>query len=155
MNFFKTLAIVGVMGVGMVYGEEGSSNSKSSNSLDKSNRSLITAEQDDTIKRLQAAKKLPVPLPPTTPYDSDPKKRSVYLEEYQSGYRTILAAVEVDCHMGVKGETFHAYQDGWLDGKHAGIKDHPEKLAEMWGVPLETILQSPQYKSQHPSPTPQ
>jgi hypothetical protein len=154
MNF-RTLALVGLLCVGMVYGEDGSSNAASSNSLDKSNKSLIPAEQDDTLTRLQAAKKLQIPLPLTTPYDSDPKKRDVYLEEYQSAYRSILAAVDIGCHMGVKGVTFLAYQDGWTAGIKAARKDHPEKWAEMLGVPLDCILQWEKNQSEHPSTTPQ
>lgn len=139
-----------LVGVGVVYGEDKSSNAHSSESLEQLVKNQPSEDQD--LMRLRAAKKLPVPLPPTTPYDSDSKKKAVYLEEYQRGYRSILAAVDIGCHMGVKGETFQAYQDGWTAGIKAARKDHPEKLAEMLGVPLECILQLPEYKSQHPSP---
>ena len=155
MNLFKTIAMVGLVGVGMAYGENESSNAASNASLDELNKKSTPVVRDIMLERLQAAKKLPVPIPPTTPYDSDSKKKSVYLEEYQRGYRSILAAVDIGCHMGVMGETFSAYQDGWTDGIKAGKKDHPEKWAEMSGVPLEAILRSQEYKSLHSSPIPQ
>jgi ankyrin repeat protein len=96
-----------------------------------------SAEGDDSVKRLKAARQLPVKAPVSTPYDSDPQAREVYLEEYRAGYRSILAAVDIICHMGVKGPTFEAFQAGWSDGKKAATKDHPEKAAEIMGVPLE------------------
>lgn len=97
-------------------------------------------DKDDSIERLKIARKLPVPEPATTPYDSDSKAKEVYLNEYRSGYRSILAAVDIGCHMGVKGLYFNAFQDGWSDGIEAAKKNHPEKVAQMMGMPLENYL---------------
>lgn len=99
-------------------------------------------ENDGSVKRLKAARHLPVKDPASTPYDSNSQAREVYLEEYRAGYRSILAAVDIICHMGVKGPTFEAFQAGWNDGKKAARKDHPEKVAEMLGVPLEDYLRA-------------
>jgi hypothetical protein len=92
---------------------------------------------DSISERIEAAQKIPVPQPKTTPYDSDPKAKAIYTEEYIKAYRLILAAVMVDCHMGVKGPYEKAFQDGWVDGRKTAMKDHPEKVAEMYGVSLE------------------
>lgn len=85
----------------------------------------------DPLERLIAARRLPVKDPASTPFDSDPAARKVYLEEYRAGYRSILAGVDVACHMGVKGPDFEAYQAGWRAGKEAARKDNPGKATEI------------------------
>ena len=37
--------------------------------------------------------RLPVPLPPTTPYEKAPAQRAAYLQSYDSGYRDGMAGV--------------------------------------------------------------
>ena len=101
-----------------------------------------SAESDDSVKRLEAARQLPVNEPTTTPYDNNPQAREVYLEQYRAGYRSILAAVDIGCHIGVKGSHLKAFQDGWNDGIATGKKDHPEKAAEMMGIPLRDYLRA-------------
>ncbi len=94
----------------------------------------------DAGERLKAARQLPVKDPASTPYNNDPLAREVYLEEYRAGYRSVLAVVSIDCHTGIKGPTFGAFQAGWNDGKNVATKDHPEKVAEMLGIPLSDYL---------------
>jgi len=115
---------------------------------------LKSAERDDSVKRLKAARLLPVKDPASTPYDNDPQAREVYLEEYRAGYRSILAAVDIGCHMGVNGPTFEAYQAGWKAGKEAAASDHPEKAAEMMGVPLEVYINARKSNSTRENPSP-
>jgi hypothetical protein len=102
--------------------------------------SLDANSLDAEIMRMKAAKLLHVPIPNTTPYDADPKAKKIYLEEYRSGYRTVLAEVWGDCHMGVKSPYFKAYQHGWSDGIADAKKEHPEKAAAELGISLEEYL---------------
>jgi len=95
------------------------------------------SQLDPLIKRIKAAQKIIVPEPLNTPYDSDPKAKAIYTEEYIKAYRLILAAVMVDCHLGVKGPYEKAFEDGWVDGQNTAMKRHPNKVAEMHGVSLE------------------
>lgn len=96
---------------------------------------------NETPKRLKAASLLPVPQPISTPYDKDPVAKKIYLDQFNAGYRTVLAAVTFDCHMGVRGPYLEAFQQGWSDGIKAAKKDHPEKEAEMLGMTLEMFNQ--------------
>ena len=93
-------------------------------------------------ERLAQAKERPVPEPPQTPFDSDPKAREIYLLNYRGGYRTILAEVMIDCHMGVAGPYLKAMQRGWQDGLTAGRKQYPEKAAKIYGMTLDEYLKS-------------
>lgn len=104
------------------------------------------SEQDDVAARIAAVQKIPVPMPEKTPFDSNRKAREIYLEEYCAGYRTVLAAVFVDCHMGVLGPYFDAFQQGWTDGKNAALTAHPEKAADLLGIPWDqykAIIEEP------------
>lgn len=94
--------------------------------------------QPDPAARLAAAK-LPVPAPETIRF-TDPVERAVYLTEYEAAYRSILAKVEIDCHLGVVGPTLRAWREGWADGIIAVRRNHPEIVAEMMGVPLMMYL---------------
>ena len=91
-------------------------------------------------QRIEGVRKSDIPLPKVTPYDSDPKARAVYLEEYSAAYRLVLAEVMGDCHMAVKGSYENAVRDGWRDGKKAAMQTYPEKAARMYGVSLEDYL---------------
>lgn len=95
------------------------------------------SERDDVAARIAAVQKIPVPLPEKTPFDSSRKAREIYLEEYCAGYRAVLAAVFVDCHIGVLGPYFEAFQQGWTDGKNAALTAHPEKTADLLGIPWD------------------
>ena len=64
------------------------------------------------------------------------------MEEFRAGYRSVLAAVDIGCHMGVKGPYLKPFQEGWGAGIDAGKKDHPEKAAEMLGRPLRDYLRA-------------
>ena len=97
-------------------------------------------EEDAALKRIEAARKIDVPLPAKTPFDADPKEREVYLQEYRSAYRLVLAMVQVDCHMGVKGYYEKAFQQGWKDGRDAAMNAHPEKVAATYGISLSEYL---------------
>lgn len=72
-----------------------------------------SADCDDSVKRLKAARHLPVKALASTSYDKDRQAPEVYLEENRPEYRSILAAVDIECHVGVKGPTFEAFQAGW------------------------------------------
>lgn len=83
------------------------------------------------------AKDVQIPVPPTTPFDSDPTANKIYLEDYRTAYRTILANINVECRMSVEGEYRKASDTGWRDGMRAAIKRYPEKLLEIYGFTLE------------------
>ncbi len=94
---------------------------------------------DDVIARIELARKLEVPVPKATPYDSDPKAREIYLEEYTKAYRLVVAEVVVGCHMTVNGRYKAAMQDGWNDGRRAAMRRYPEKAAKL-GSSLESAV---------------
>jgi hypothetical protein len=105
--------------------------------------SAAYSDEPSPDARIEATKGIKIPLPKITPYDADSEAKAVYLQEYTKAYRLILAAVLVDCHMGIKGYYENAFQDGWVDGRSAAIKDHPEKaaqIAKMQGISLEDFL---------------
>ena len=119
MNPFRTLAMVGLLGVGMVYGESADTNG-----------TLL-----DLQRKIEESKKIAVTLPATTPFDSDPKLRDIYLDQYQAGYRNIVADLKLiqfpenffkDHHMTER--IFNVYMQGWRDGTSKALKDHPEKV---------------------------
>ncbi len=107
---------------------------------------LRASELDNISAQLAAVQKIPVPIPEKTLFDNDPKARAIYLEEYCAGYRTVLATVIIDCHMGVKGPYLEAMQQGWADGKNAALKAYPEKAAKLLGIPWDqykTMIEEP------------
>jgi hypothetical protein len=115
---------------------------------------LRASDIDDVTARIAAAQKITVPVPEKTLFDSDPKARKIYLEEYCAGYRTVLASVVTDCHMGVKGPYLEAFQQGWEDGKNSALKAHPEKAAELIGIPsvqYNTVVKEPETTTPRPS----
>lgn len=88
------------------------------------------------LARLDAADKTDVQEPHSTPHDLDPRLKTKYLECYDKGYRTVLASVSTSYGILFSGPDNKASQDGWYDGIKTAKKNHPEKVAEMFGVPL-------------------
>jgi hypothetical protein len=137
MNFFKTLAMVGLVGVSVVYGE----------SVDTNN------PKQDSQQRIEESKKIFVYLPTSTPFDSDPKLRDIYLKQYQAGYRNIVADLKPsqfpenlfkDHHMTER--IFNVYIQGWNDGTGKALKDHPEKMQvcpTIYKTDIRGLLSSP------------
>lgn len=119
MNFFKTLAMVELVGVGMACESIGADSKDT---------------KPDLQKKIEESKKIFVNLPDATPFDSDPKLRALYLHEYQAGYINIVAELYLkpdfrfDFKKGVKEADFKASTQGWSHGTMKALKDHPEKL---------------------------
>lgn len=118
MNLFRILVMIGLVGVGIVSGE----------SADTNNSML------DLKQRIEGSKKIFVSLPAITPFDSVPKLRELYLEQYQAGYRNVVAELHLDPDFrfdfkkGVTEPVFKAVTQGWSDGTMKALKDHPEKV---------------------------
>jgi len=91
----------------------------------------------DQQGRFEETKAIPIPVPSVTPFDSDPKARQIYLDEYRAAYRTILAKINVDCRMSVKGPYQKASDTGWRNGMRAAIERYPERVLEIYGFTLE------------------
>ena len=117
MNFKKGLLLL-LVGVGVAYGEGSDTNNPI----------------QDLQQKIDESKKIAVTLPTTTPFDSDPKLRDIYLDQYQAGYRNIVADLKLfqfpenffkDHHMSER--IFNVYMQGWVDGTSKALKDHPEK----------------------------
>ena len=86
------------------------------------------SDQEATMQAsLLRVRDYPVPLPKTTPYDSDPTAREVYLKTFQHGYRNGMARV-FNTLCGAKWKYMEAEQQGWGDGQSQAVKDHPELL---------------------------
>ena len=94
------------------------------------------------IRKL-ALKDSPIPVPTTTPFDSDPQKRKEYLDAYKAGYRNALIlerkirfiAVEYEKsplpkHVGWNGGTSDGY--AFLEGRHTldALKQALQSIAE-------------------------
>ena len=82
-------------------------------------------------KQMQESKEIPVPLPPTTPFGSDPKARAVYLENYQTAYRYFMASLNyqgMDSHCGAEKSLFTAYLQGQKDGISQAVRDQMKDL---------------------------
>lgn len=74
-------------------------------------------------QRLALYKDTPVPLPSTTPFDSDAAARAMYLDWYRDGYRSGLTGVTITCCFP-PGPHPQAQQKGWSDGQlQGGIAD--------------------------------
>jgi hypothetical protein len=137
MNLFKTLAMVGLVGVGVVYGEDADTNNP----------------WQDFQQKIEESKKIFVCLPTSTPFDSDPKLRDIYLDQYQAGYRNIVADLKLslfpeiffkDHHMTER--IFNVYIQGWNDGTGKALKDHPEKMQvcpTIYKTDIRGLLSSP------------
>lgn len=61
-----------------------------------------------------------VPLPATTPYDSNPKARKAYLEGYRMGYRNGIKGGGGSFDSFDYGQTSEARNFGWFYGQMAG-----------------------------------
>ncbi len=60
-----------------------------------------------------------VPLPASTPFDTDPEARAMYLTWFQKGYRSGLTEYLVTCCFP-PGPYPKAQQKGWSDGQLQG-----------------------------------
>jgi len=92
------------------------------------------------LSRLEAAEKIDVVNPIFTPYDKAPQIKTIYLEAYRKGYRTVLASVFFSSGRFPNFGDKKASQDGWLDGIKAAKEDHPDKAASKVVVPYGTYL---------------
>ena len=91
----------------------------------------------DPVKRIDLVRGISIPLPQKTPYDSDPDRRATYLEEYKIAYRTVLAAVAVECHMSVKGRSEEPMRAGWEDGRTAALILPSDQAAAALGLSVD------------------
>lgn len=95
--------------------------------------SAADQSENDVTRRLEAAKKIPVPMPTRTPFDSDPVAARIYLQEFAAGYRNVAGNMGIHCHMCLNS-TFPSarcepYLAGWRDGSETAWNDRLEKRA--------------------------
>ena len=138
MKPLKTVALVGfLIMASLVYGQE---------AKPQEIKSKLTQEQ------IREAQKIPVSIPPTTPFDSDPKAKDVYLENYQTAYRYFMAGLDYQGMDFPDKSLFKAYLQGQKDGIsqavrdqmkdlifHPSSKDYPERIATPEGIRVPWI----------------
>jgi ribosome modulation factor len=73
----------------------------------------------DHERKLKAVAHVPVPLPETTPFDSDSDARRAYLDYYTAGYREGIAGYSSSCCL-LDVPDRQARVAGWYDGNGAG-----------------------------------
>jgi len=81
-----------------------------------------------TQEQIREAQKIPAPLPPTTPFDSDPKAKAVYLENYQTAYRYFMAGLDYQGMDFPDKSLFKAYLQGQKDGISQAVRDQMKGL---------------------------
>lgn len=84
-----------------------------------------------TRKQIQESNKISVSLPLTTPFDSDPKAKAPYLDNYQKAYRYFTAGLDfqkMDFHYGAEKSLFNAYLQGQKDGISQAVRNQMKDL---------------------------
>ena len=82
-------------------------------------RSPQPISSDDSMQRLAAARVAEVPLPATTPFDSESAARAAYLDAYKDGYRSGLVSLNVLFQAPDEKDVIRTR--GWFDGARAGM----------------------------------
>lgn len=81
-----------------------------------------------TQEQIRKSQNIPALLPPTTPFDSDPKAKAVYLENYQTAYRYFLAGLDYQGMDFPDKSLFKAYLQGQKDGISQALRDQMKDL---------------------------
>ena len=79
------------------------------------------------------------PLPETTPFDADPKKRDAYLDAFHKAWDYVTQGKKLDAKNSIPKGLEQPWNAGWKDGYNIASQHWAKQLG--------------QWQEQHPSPT--